>query len=77
MNRIGFWDLLLRQGGDLFAKTFIMFNLCGKTPGSGNIPVVIEFVNGRVLRAILEEGKFLDLPEALADVKLKQVSIPT
>jgi hypothetical protein len=78
VTRIGFWDHLLKQDGDLFANTLMMFNLCGKPPDrSGNIPVVIQFVNGRELRAVLEDGKLLDLPEDLASAKIKQVSLPT
>jgi hypothetical protein len=78
VTRIGFWDHLLKQDGDLFANTLMMFNLCGKPPDrSGNIPIVIQFLDGHELRAVLEDGKLLDLPEDLASTKIKQVSLPT
>jgi hypothetical protein len=74
MNRTALWDYLLKQEDDVFAASYVNFNMAGKTPEMKSIPVIIEFVDGHVLRTSLEEAKFFDMPESHASIKIKQVS---
>jgi hypothetical protein len=77
MSRIALWDHLLKQGGDVFAETYISFNVAGRTPAMQSIPVVIEFIDGRILRATLAEAKFFEMSESFEPTKIKRVSFPT